>query len=277
MKKIFILCTLLLCFFVAQKALSNPLPWSQGISWQLDSRPLDIAHSLDNRLVFVLGGDARVRLYTLEGRRLGTIPVDPGTVALAITPRGETLYLVDTNKNYKVLDLSYVQNIDTVGAPFQGPEQAPVQIVVFSDFQCPFCSRVHPMLQQVMQQYPHRIQVFFKHMPLGMHPEAEPAARASIAAQQQGKFWQMHDALFAIPQLNHQSMEQAAAQIGLNMERFRADWNSPSIREKLTKDINDARLAEVYGTPILFVNGRRMQTISLEAIHNMVAQELSKR
>jgi protein-disulfide isomerase len=277
MKKIYILWTLLLCFLGTQEALGNPLPWSQGVTWQVDSRPLDLVHSLDNRLVFVLGADARVTLYSLEGRRLGSIPVDPSTVALEITPRGETLYLVDRKNNYKVLNLSYIQNIDTTGAPFQGPEQAPVHIVVFSDFQCPFCNRVHPMLKQVMNQYPGRIKIFFKHMPLGMHQEAEPAARASIAAQQQGKFWEMHDALFANRQLNNQSIEQAAAQIGLDIHQFRADWNSPATQQKLTKDINDARLAEVYGTPILFVNGRRVQTISLEAIQSMVAQELSKR
>jgi protein-disulfide isomerase len=190
------------------------------------------------------------------------------------------LYLVDKNNTYKALDISFAKDIDLTGSPVKGNVNAPIALVVFSDFQCPFCSRIEPILAEVMKNNPDTVKVVFKNMPLGMHQFAEPAARAALAAQEQGKFWEMHDALFAAASgggLNTAAIEKAAKDIGLDMEKFKADMESAAIKEKLAKDMSAARLAEVNGTPTLFVNGRRVNSPSPEFIQKMIDQELTKK
>ncbi len=109
-----------------------------------------------------------------------------------------------------------------------------------------------------------------------MHNMAETAALAALAAQNQGKFWQMHDALFATPKLTRDTIDQAARDTGLDMDRFKKDMNSPQTKQKLAKDLASARQADVNGTPTLFINGRRVKNRGPEAIQKMVEQELAK-
>ncbi|WP_417912349.1 thioredoxin domain-containing protein [Candidatus Electronema sp. TJ] len=287
MKKTLALCCLLLLpgqTLLAQTPAQTPegkpdtLSWTPIETWKADVKPRSFAQTLDGRMVFILGEDSKVHLYSTEGQKLGVIPAEPGTVALDISPRGEMLYLMDQNGSYQALDISLAKDIDIAGAPFLGKETAPVAIVVFSDFQCPFCNRVHPLLEEVMKRNPETVKVLFKHMPLNMHQQAEPAARAAIAAQEQGKFWQMHDALFAVSSsLSPETIEKAAAGIGLDMEKFKADWNSQATKDKLAKDLTSARLAEVNGTPTIFVNGRRVNAPSPDIIQKMIDQELKKK
>ncbi len=114
----------------------NTLNWNVQQSWKMDAEPLDFVQSLDNKKVFVLGSDSKVHIYTPTGTQLGSIPVDKNTTAIDIAPRGEMLYLVSrTGKSYTAIDISVTQKIDTTGAPFLGNENAPVTMVVFSDFQ----------------------------------------------------------------------------------------------------------------------------------------------
>lgn len=109
-----------------------------------------------------------------------------------------------------------------------------------------------------------------------MHKEAEPAAIAAIAAHNQGKFWQMHDALFATEKLDKQTIEQAAVTAGLDIEQFKKDIASPVTRQQLGKDLLDAQKAEISGTPTIFINGRRVKSRSPEDIQKMIDQELQK-
>jgi protein-disulfide isomerase len=291
MKKTLALCCLFLLpgqFAAAQapqadqSTASKPdqLTWTVMQEWKMKTKPVDFVQALDGRIVFVLGDDSKVHLYSAEGQELGEIPVDQSTVAIDIAPRGEMLYLVDQNQNYKALDISFAKDIDVSGSPVKGKADAPVSIVVFSDFQCPFCSRIEPILAEVLKRNPDTVNVIFKHMPLGMHQQAEPAARAAIAAQQQGKLWEMHDALFAAAskgKLNAESIEKAAKDLGLDMKKFKADVNSEATKERLSNDLSAARLAEVNGTPTLFVNGRRVNSPSPDFIQKMLDQELAKK
>ncbi|HEB49606.1 MAG TPA: disulfide bond formation protein DsbA [Desulfobulbus sp.] len=281
MNKFFAFCILLLLPVTAHAAPSagtnGRLNWSMRTTWTLDVKPLDFVQSLDNRKVFVLGSDARVHVYTQDGTLLGSIPVDKNTTAIDIAPRGETLYLInDRDNTYTALDVGVIQSIDITGAPVMGREDAPVTLVIFSDFQCPYCSKVQPLLKQVLDHNRDTLKIVFKHLPLPMHNEAEPAALAAIAAQNQGKFWQMHDALFAAKPLTPEKIDQAARQIGLDMARFKKDMNSPETRQKLARDMMDARKADVSGTPTLFINGRRVTNRSEQAIQQMIDQEVRK-
>ena len=107
-----------------------------------------------------------------------------------------------------------------------------------------------------------------------MHNMAQKAAIAAIAAQNQGKFWQMHDALFNSRPLSPKTIEADAKSIGLNMEQFKKDLTDPATQQKLYKDIMDARKADVTGTPTLFINGHRVKNRSLPGLQKMIDREL---
>ena len=128
----------------------------------------------------------------------------------------------------------------------------------------------------MLENNPESVKIVFKHLPLRMHDMAETAALAAIAAQNQGKFWPMHDALFATPKLNKETIDQAAESIGLDMDTFKKDMNSPETKQKLAKDLASAQQADVTGTPTLFVNGRRVKNRGPDVIQNMVDQEITK-
>ncbi|MEQ8569759.1 MAG: thioredoxin domain-containing protein [Deltaproteobacteria bacterium] len=140
--------------------------------------------------------------------------------------------------------------------PQKGGKMPLVTIVEFSDFECPFCSRVNPTLAQVMKEYGDKVQIRFRHQPLPFHKRAMPAAKASLAAHKQGKFWEMHDKLFANQKaLQDADLEKYAKEIGLNVTRFKADMNSDAITKQVAADQADAGKWGARGTPTLFVNG----------------------
>ena len=110
-----------------------------------------------------------------------------------------------------------------------------------------------------------------------MHQFADPAARAALAAGEQGKFWEFHDALFALPAINNETIEGIAIKLGLKIEQFKSDMASPKIRQKLDQDIMDAQQAGVNGTPTIFINGRLLrEERSLESIQQKINAALGK-
>jgi len=129
----------------------------------------------------------------------------------------------------------------------------------------------------VLEKNPDNVKIVFKHLPLRMHNMAETAARAAVAAQKQGKFWQMHDALFNSRPLSKKSIDEAAGTIGLDMEKFKKDMADPASRQQVLKDMMDASKADVSGTPTLFVNGHRVKDRSLPAIQAMIDKELKSK
>jgi protein-disulfide isomerase len=142
-------------------------------------------------------------------------------------------------------------------SPAKGPANASVTIVEFSDFQCPYCSRVGPTLQKVLDDYPKDVRVVYKHYPLSFHKQALPAAKASAAAGRQDKFWEMHDLLFKNQrELNEAAFKGYAQQLGLDVAQFEKDYASPGVAEEVEADMALARTLGVTGTPGFFVNGR---------------------
>lgn len=149
-------------------------------------------------------------------------------------------------------------------APQLGDEGAKVTIVEFSDFECPYCGRVIPTLHQIEKEYGSDVRIVFKENPLPMHPNAPYAAKASIAAQKQGKFWQMHDKLFEANN-SHQpgalaqaKVDEMAKSIGLDMEQYKKDVNDPSTAQRIQADQAEAQKLAANGTPHFFINGVRM-------------------
>jgi len=150
--------------------------------------------------------------------------------------------------------------IETDGAPSRGSQMAQVTIVEFSDFECPYCGRAHPIVQQLLDDYEGQVEVVFMHFPLSSHPHAMPAARAAVAAGNQDRFWEMHDLLFEHQQqLEQEHLERYAEQIGLDMERFRADMESEETQDRIEANKELGRRLGVEGTPSFFIDGRRFQ------------------
>ncbi|HEX4164945.1 MAG TPA: thioredoxin domain-containing protein [Bryobacteraceae bacterium] len=162
-------------------------------------------------------------------------------------------------------------SIPTAGAPSIGPENAPITLVEFSDFQCPYCAAATPELSSVLKAYPTQVRLIFKEYPLDTHSQAHLAATAAVAAQKQGKFWPMYDMMFA----HHDELSRAnifayARQSGLDMKRFEADIDSTAVNEFIVRDVQDGDHLGVEGTPTLFINGRRYNgPISVQALKSV--------
>lgn len=147
----------------------------------------------------------------------------------------------------------------TKDQPFKGPANAKVVIQEFSDFQCPFCSRVTPTIEQILKEYPKDVKVVWRHMPLPFHQDAPLASEAAQEAFAQGgnkAFWKYHDKLFANQQaLKRADLEKYAEEIGLDMARFRAALDNRTHKAVVEKDMAVAKQAGVSGTPAFTVNG----------------------
>lgn len=142
-------------------------------------------------------------------------------------------------------------------ARLRGSSQAPVMIVQFSDFQCPFCRKVQGTLKSLLEKYQGQVSLAYRDFPLrGMHSQAEIAAEASRCAGEQGKFWEYHDLLFANPEkLNHHGLAEMAANLKLDEQRFAACLSSGKYAEQIEQDIQDGIRAGVKGTPGIFIDG----------------------
>jgi protein-disulfide isomerase len=162
--------------------------------------------------------------------------------------------------------------------PMRGPSDAPVTIVEFSDFQCPFCQRVGATLDQIQREYGDQVRIAFKHMPLSMHPNAPDAHAAAEAAHRQGKFWEMHDRIFGNQQeMSPQKYADYAREIGLDVERFDRDRASPDVKERIEADKRVADGLGVSGTPAFFVNGRFLSGAQpFESFKELIDAELGR-
>jgi protein-disulfide isomerase len=148
--------------------------------------------------------------------------------------------------------------VETKGSPSRGSEDAPVTLVEFSDFQCPYCAAMEKTLRQVEAQYGPRVRLVYVNFPLTqIHPNAERAAEAAVCAGDQGHFWEMHDLMFQDQtQLQDDAILAKAAKIPLDMTAFRSCLNSGSPKERIKKDMREGAVLGVSGTPALFINGR---------------------
>lgn len=146
--------------------------------------------------------------------------------------------------------------IDPGASPVKGPANAPITIIEFSDFECPFCKRGASTMDQILKKYPNEVKLSFKHLPLPMHNNAKPASKASWAAGQQGKFWEFHDALFENQQkLSEEFYVKTAENLKLDVEKFKKDMNSPEAEKQIQEDMELANKHGIQGTPGFFVNG----------------------
>lgn len=157
-------------------------------------------------------------------------------------------------------------------------KKAEVVIVEYSDFECPFCERHHPTLLQAMEEYGDKIAWVYRHFPLSFHPEAEPSANASECADEQGKFWEYSDALFANQdKLAASYYPQLAGELGLNMNKFNECFNAKKYQSVIDNDQASGATAGVTGTPATFINGQMVSgAVPYSTIKQLIDAELAK-
>ncbi len=133
-----------------------------------------------------------------------------------------------------------------------------------------------PLIEQVLDRYPGSVKVVFKHFPLSFHKQALPAALASMAAAEQGRFWEYHDELFLKQnRLGSELYLEIAQGLGLDLKEFSLDMMRPSLRQRVEQDVADGKKAGVTGTPAIFVNGRRVKQRDIETMSRLIDEELA--
>ncbi len=151
------------------------------------------------------------------------------------------------------------ENISLGNAPVWGPTTAPITIVEFSDYECPFCQKwVREVWPQIQQAYPNQVRLVYKDFPLDFHPNASPAALAARCANEQNKYWSFHDKLFAGKSLNATYYESIATELGLNLAGWKSCLTSGKYDKEILADYKYGAQLGINGTPTFFINGLRI-------------------
>jgi protein-disulfide isomerase len=167
--------------------------------------------------------------------------------------------------------------IPVAGRPVVGPPDALITITVFSDFQCPFCQRAHGICAELRRRHPDDVRCAFHNLPLPFHSRARELARAALAADALGKFWEMHDAIFAIDAGAPDGWKAAAKRANLDPKKLVRGMKSAEVARRIAEDERLAKALGVSGTPTFFVNGRPMPGANdVDAFEAVIAEELPK-
>jgi len=182
------------------------------------------------------------------------------------------------NADFTVLMEPHRSDVAASG-PGLGPEDAPITIVEFSDFNCPYCQRVMPTLKALRERYPDQVRIVFRHFPLeSIHPRARPIAEASVCADEQGQFWAFHDHVFASGEpLEDDAIRAAASKLGLDLAAFDACLADGRAGAVVAEDVRDASAVGVTGTPAFFVNGILLSGAQpLDAFVRVIESEIAR-
>ena len=170
-----------------------------------------------------------------------------------------------------------IVQVETAGRPERGPAKAPVTIIEFSDYECPFCKRAEPTVEKVMLAYKDQIRLVFRDFPLAMHQHARGAAEAAGCANAQGKFWEYHSKLFSAKDIAPDKLKALAGESGLDQSKFDQCFDKTEFKAAIDKDIADGNQAGVTGTPAFFINGRMLSGAQpFEKFKEVIDDELAR-
>jgi protein-disulfide isomerase len=184
---------------------------------------------------------------------------------------------LDVSEAQKRAGIPHVRfRVDLGDAPSRGPEDAPVTIVMFSDFECPYCEHAIRTVEQLESEYPKQIRFVYKAFPIDRHPNAIIAALLAHSAQERGKFWEFHNLLFSGQRLDPHVLTDYAQRVGLDKETVITEIEDLTHAAALRADLRQARRLDVNSTPVLFINGRNVTGAKpIEAFRMMIEQELA--
>ena len=224
------------------------------------------------------------QVYEANKDKLGSAPLDE------VRPRIETYlqqskvqarrqaYVTELRAKYKTV-VTLRPPIVQVGLgtlPPRGDAKAPVTIVIFSDYECPFCKRAEVTVDEVRKTYGNKVRVAHRDFPLSFHQHAQPAAEAARCANAQGKFWEYHDKVFPSTDLSDEKLKALATEVGLDRAKFDACVKSREFKQAVEKDTAEGSGVGITGTPAFFVNGRMLTGAQpLEKFKELIDQELA--
>jgi protein-disulfide isomerase len=227
----------------------------------LEVSPLDMSTSKNGKWIYLLTAPGDLLIYSSQGRLNGKIDVGRGFDQVESGATEDQVYLLNRKeKRVQVVEISYTFDIDTSRSPYKGPIDAPVVIVEYTDFQCPYCARLGATLDLMMKLYPGKIKVVYKSFPLSSHKYSWQAATTAMAASQNGKFWEVYKEIFSnYNQITEAKLKEIREHFGLDTPEFDALMNSPEIRSQVASDRNEGIELGVEGTPTVFINGKLLK------------------
>lgn len=253
--------------------------WQTAPAMEIGQVPKDAAVSASGDWIYVLTEAGDILIFSAaDGRLEDTIHVgDHVSFIEAGTSDNQLLMGSDTGKTLQALSIEFIQDIDISGAPFLGLADASVTIVVFMDYQCPYCAQLMPMIEQVLERNPQQVKVVYKQFPLKMHKAALTAAAASLAAAREDRFWELHTLMFDdYKNLTDENILDKAVSLGFDRNAFQKRMASADLLLQIQKDIQDGKAAGVTGIPAVFINGRTLKKRSVAGFQELIDQELKK-
>jgi protein-disulfide isomerase len=194
--------------------------------------------------------------------------------------KAKRAYLDSLRAKYKAsITLEPLREEVAASGPVRGAENAPITIVEFSDFQCPYCGQFEPELKKLLETYPTQVRLIYRNMPIpNLHPEAQKAAEAAICADKQGKFWEMHDTLFSEQNtLDVVALKEKAKRLGLDAARFDVCLDKGEAVPALNMDLREAQRLGLEATPVSFINGRFVNgAVSYDELTALINDEVQK-
>ncbi|MEI6126219.1 MAG: thioredoxin domain-containing protein [Pseudomonadota bacterium] len=274
-----------ICFFAALLTLCFSAGAFAKVTWEtlkdisLDDTPRDITLSRDGTTAYILCEKSILVFSTQESKVTDTVPIKEDFTQITLSPDESTFFLTNTkSKKISLVQIAQSYEIEAGKSPVIGKEKAPVTVVAFLDYQCPYCARVYPTLKQLLEKYPKDVRLIIKHFPLPMHRFAEKASFAALAAAQQNKYEKLTELLFNnFSKLTDDTIKQYAQEAGLDMKKFDKAINDEALKEIVMQDRQLGQKVKVRGVPAIFINGTAAKARSLEAFSETVEQELKKK
>ena len=215
---------------------------------QLEDTPKDIILSRDGSTAFILGQKS-IMIYSVpEAKVTDSIPLTKAYSQLALSPDESTFYLTSQDSpQVAVIQFAFINNIAVGKSPVIGNAKAPVTLAAFLDYQCPYCAKIYPLLQEVLKKYPNDVKLVIKHFPLAMHKFADKAARAALAAAMQNKYEKVTELFFTnFTTLNDETIRKYVQEAGVDMQKFDKDIESAEVKDHHCSRIS--RLAKRPGS-----------------------------
>jgi protein-disulfide isomerase len=276
--------------FEIRKTVLDGLINDQILGKEATAKGLTREKLMENEVTAKLGDPPAAEVdafYEQNKTRFGTQPKEQVTPQIAAMLKSQKsadaqrdyLKTLRAKYNVKVMMEPPRVQVSLDNDPVKGSEKAPVTIVEFSDYQCPYCSRAEQTVQEVLKKYGDKVRFVYRDYPLSFHPNAEGAAIASECAHEQGKFWEMHDAMFANQaKLGKDDLVTTAAGLGMDKDKFKSCLDTGKYKDEVQKDFADGQKYGVTGTPTFFINGIMMVGArGPESFQEIIDQELERK